>query len=579
MKRLFNFLTPALAITAMALSAETAICEEPEFTGPVQPYATNDVPEKKTDQLALTGTSSWLNIDLLAHPSWKPVSAPPGLGQISGEIPVGLDDNSSWAQVKIHYSRDVEEGLPFLRWNVTEITQGWAQMAANLPSLSQPYYLRFQLKARALKATPVSFGVRDMGTPWQYVWSRDMALDSAWKDVVFDAIVEPAKQPVGLFIKTAFLNRIDIASFSLEALPISAVKKEAAGTDRTPPENLLRDSRFPLGLPAGANVDVNTSIGDDLEVVSDPTRLGIGNWPSLKLATKNTPVSPFVVLEPFAVDTILKPYIISLSAVGNGVLSLRLVENGNQVASQDFHLDPKDPWRRLSLTYDKFKPGFPYQIELVPHGTVWVDAVQVASGTDPAYLSPDRPEVALAAANLSRVYLEGEPATVHYQVTGKTDGLKLRVKVVDVYQEQHVLKDIPLSTASLQGKIPFDVFPGRSYGDFRIEAWLVDAQGKAASAGFETTALRVRSPRYMGQDAPDSPFGVHTTPFAISFGNGQTSRCKLGSPARRRSGMHRLELFGALTGEMAVSRQGNFPLSRCQIDDSGRIGHITCMGQ
>jgi hypothetical protein len=478
--------------------------------GPVQPYVPDDVAQEKAVLPVLAGTTPWLKIDLLTHPEWKSVPASPGAGEIAGELPTGLEDNSSWAKVRLHYARAEEEGRPFLQWNIDEIKEGRAQITASLPQLDQAYFLRIHLKARALKALPLTIGVRQYGPPYQFMWSRDISLDSKWSDLALDGLVQPCRQPVKFFLISGAPNRIELSAVSIDAIPLSVLQKQSAAETALPPVNLLRSSRFPLGLPAGANPDRATSEGDDLMLETDPTRPGAGGWATLKLTNLRTKVHPSVVFEPFAVDTILSPYTASVAAAGTGGVSLRLIENGVTIASQTFQLDPTAAWRRLALTSDKFKPGFPYQLEIASWGTTWIDAMQVTPGkTDPGYLSADRPEIALAATPLSRVYLEGEKAVVHYQVTGKTDGLKLRVKVVDVYHEQRVFADILLTTTSLQGDVPFDIFPNHPFGAFRIEARIVDAGGKTASAGFETTVLRVRSPRHLTEDAPDSPFGVH----------------------------------------------------------------------
>ena len=112
----------------------------------------------------------------------------------------------------------------------------------------------------------------------------------------------------------------------------------------------------------------------------------------------------------------------------------------------------------------------------------------------------------------SRVYIEGDPARIRYKITGAGGDLLLRAKVVDLYGRQRFFEDVPLKDSqALAGEMAFDAFPDQLFGAFRVEAWLVDRSGKVASECFDLPVLRVRRPRHLEEDAPASPFGVHTS--------------------------------------------------------------------
>ena len=48
---------------------------------------------------------------------------------ITGILPVGLSDDSRWANVNVHYEHMVEEGMPFLQINVKAIDYGRVQLS------------------------------------------------------------------------------------------------------------------------------------------------------------------------------------------------------------------------------------------------------------------------------------------------------------------------------------------------------------------------------------------------------------------------------------------------------------------
>ena len=153
----------------------------------------------------------------------------------------------------------------------------------------------------------------------------------------------------------------------------------------------------------------------------------------------------------------------------------------------------------------------------VPAGTYWIDGLQVEAGGKATPYSPQMTcEVALALpetpVSLARVQFDDEPATLHYAVTGAPAGARLQARVVTPYGEATPLPPVATGGPFL-GAGTFSYQAGverHPRGLVRIEAWVEDAQGNRLSPVNEQVLHRLRRPRYWGQDAPTSHFGVHT---------------------------------------------------------------------
>ena len=70
---------------------------------------------------------------------------------------------------------------------------------------------------------------------------------------------------------------------------------------------------------------------------------------------------------------------------------------------------------------------------------------------------------------------------VNFVVTGSDDYV-LNTKVVDIYGEERRLPDVSLGSGDVsRGSLAYEVFGGRSFGVFRVEAWLEDQTGRRVS--------------------------------------------------------------------------------------------------
>jgi hypothetical protein len=426
---------------------------------------------------------------------FQPVSGNP---RASGVLPAGWRDNTSWAQTWVEYSRQTENGSPFLRVNVTRIDDGWAQLVGAMPRWTSSAYMRLRMKVRASEGIACGLGIRQNASPYTYLWQTTRFPDAAWQDLTLYARIDPASFDIGFYLTVNAPGVFDMAAFILDRLTESELVAELAATAGDYPKNLLRNTRFPLGLPGGWSLDRDSSDGDVVTMEPDGAALHVVS-----------PLAAILYSEPFPVPRPLVPYTASVAVRGSGTFRLAVVSNGRTVAQTS--VTPTGEWQRVRATFTPVLLASATNLRMDVTGEVWIDSAQVElGGAATAYASGGDCEVALAVdgAAPARVQFDDEPARMAWAVTGAC--ATLRARVVNIYGESAALAPVALADAA-RGVLRYDVFPQRPYGPFRVEVWAEDVQGRRASPYNELVVYRLRRPRYWMIDAPDSPFGVHTT--------------------------------------------------------------------
>ena len=436
--------------------------------------------------------------------------------RVKGALPDGWMDDSAWAPVHIEYTQEEEQGLRYLRMNVRELDSGRGQLAcfpvADAPPGRTTYRLTMQVRASNGKG--IELGLRQRGKPYTFYWRTLEPVPRTWKTLHQEFRAERNDQPMGFWINTPNIGSIDIVRVRLERLSEEELIAEIK--ERYPdggPANLLRNSRFPLGLQNGWALDRDSSDGDDVRVAPATDTPGPSGIPALLV---DAPEGTVLRSEPFAVLCPVVRHKACLSARGSGEWRLGVVKGGRTVAEEGLSLSESDAWQRVEVTFEP-KLGDPaYWLQIAGTGKLYMDAVQVGPGSkaDP-YRSAGECEVALAVpdsdASCARIQFGDEPSVVRYCVTGRMADATLKGEVVNVYGDKCPLPDVRLGDGALTraGTWEFDKFPARPYGPVRIEAW-VEKAGARISPFNELIVHRLRRPRYWGKDAPRSPFGVHT---------------------------------------------------------------------
>lgn len=447
--------------------------------------------------------------------------------RLSGALPGGWRDNSSWAKVWVNYQRAEDQGRAFLRISVTKQESGACQLSFALPKIEAESFCRFSFSARSRTATRAQLGIRLAGPPYRFLWDCSPSLKPAWQDFAFEFRLDKHAEAVGFWIVLSGVGEVDLAKLSLLRLSREQLIAELKARHASAPKNLLRLSRMPLGLQSGWSLSRECSDGDEVEIVSDENAVGPGSAPALRIGVVAPSLlkRPLALLQdegpgktfqlytaPFGVPLAGDVHTASLYVKGDGKGKLAVVCDGRVLAQRPFDCPPGSDWRRVVVSFKPVLMARAYGLRLEGSGKLWLDALQVERGSEATdYASQARCEVALACDSPARVHFDDEEAIVRYCVTGYAEGAVLRSKAVNVYGQEKSLADVTLAAGFLhRGKLRYDVFPERPYGPCRIEAWVESKQGERLSAFNELVLHRLRKPRYWGKDAPHSPFGTHT---------------------------------------------------------------------
>lgn len=442
-----------------------------------------------------------------------------------GRLPDGWRDNSSWAQVKVHYDRVEEQGRAFMRIDVKQLISGRVQMNHALNDLGDTPYYRLRFTLRNPGGESVEIGIRMSGSPYSWLWQKAAFFTPDWQEYSYDFQMAKPRQNVSLFIVACGPGAVDIANVQLindtkEGMARRLNEEYRQAHPEPLPLNRFRLSRMPLGLQNGWSVRRNMELGRDVEIVSDPKIVGPGGAPSLHVRVIHPREPLTLYTAPMGWVDCLAPHVASFYVRGKITGTVEATAGHQADTSKRIDLDTGEKWERFALGFKPRVGAVNRALRFNVRGDFHLDAFQVEEGPEPtAYRSATPCEVALALpesdASVARVQFEDEPSKVRYCVSGSPGpDARLKARLTNVYGKASDLEPVRLENCSVQsGVIDFDAFGRRPYGSFRIEAWVEAPRGKRLSGHNEIVLHRLRRPRYENRDAPESPFGIHTLPI------------------------------------------------------------------
>lgn len=403
------------------------------------------------------------------------------------------------AQSALHQDPLVE-GRGYLR--LLQAEDAPTTLTLPLPALDEAGRLTLRLGVRSPQSKWLQIHLARDGNN---VWSHNLALGRGWREEALDLAL-PAGDPMELSLSFHGEGRVDLESLEIrhidaQALRAGAVRRERPGHAG----NLLRNSRLPLGLPSGWHLDRNVDDETDLEWAIDPDVSGPSGFPALQLHSRR-PVALFT--EPFTPTRPGEVHTARLQVRGPAKGRLQIYQDGIPVAEAlDFSVEEEWAEQRLSFTAAPLARLSTLRIEI--DGTAWLDDFQIHAGTDPLP-SSNRAEVALVVPRFSRIVFHDEPLEILWTVTDAPEGAILRIRIVNLYDEQARPTPVSLDAAPIQsGSLRADLFPERPLGQFRVEARVETARGEALGPWNELVVTRLQRPRDLGEPHPDSPFGIH----------------------------------------------------------------------
>lgn len=442
------------------------------------------------------------------------ITSPDGRTNVTGKLPKGWQENStgSWQpDMVIRYTPGADGERRFL--SIQRVSGGRIQLAHPLPELTEPAWFRLSLTARSPNGAVAELGVRFNGPPYSFPWSVVPHLDPVWRELTYDFRLDKQPQSCRVQFSLSDTGVVDIARLTLVRRSREELIAEIKEHYPTAGEgNLARTTRFPGGLPAGWFLDRET---DDarIRVTTDPAVIGPGGSAALHV----TGDGPWTInSSPFPVPWSFERHTASISLRGRCAGRVMVIGAGGQrwLGHTTFKVDGPD-WQRVAVTFEPVLGGEVHGLRIQGEGELWLDAFQVERGTQAtAYRAPAPCELALrcpaSETSSAGVQFDGEPTRVEAFVTAAQPGAVLKARVHDLYGGARDLSPQPFAAA--RGALDYGPLGERRFGPFRIEAWLESADGGTLSGPAEVVVHRLRRPRHWGQDAPESPFGVHTLP-------------------------------------------------------------------
>ncbi len=426
------------------------------------------------------------------------------IGRFQGTLPPRVSENfAAWNASVARTERLTEDGRTFLRFHTEKIDSA-VQFSISGGEIALPGVFELVVTARP-HAAPLQFGLRQVGAPYRSFGTAEFLPADGWKERRFVIQTrERSESRVAIFFYLGG-GITDIASVELARLS----KEELAATVPRPDasvKNFFRNSRFPLGLPCGWNIDRDSRTAT---YGADTAHPGEGGVPSLVV----TSGEGFALYsEPFQTNQPDKPHTITFAYQADNACRVELMRDGRAMGGKT--LTPSNGWQTAKLAFVLPGEALCFCLRFTGSGTFRLDALRAFADSAAADLKDRACEVALAPGTSeiaeTRIQFADERAEVRFCVTGEAGGAVLKSCVTDLYGTSVPLADlrVPAGSKQFDGTLRFDVFPARPLGQFRIEAW-VERDGTRISPYNEIVMTRLERPVFWGQDAPDSPFGCH----------------------------------------------------------------------
>ena len=430
-----------------------------------------------------------------------------GKGYFKGVLPEGWSENfTGWTEVRATTVPVAEGDVKFLRFNIEKIPSAGAQFCVPLPGVKTGKTYCVTIRIRTSDSDAVRIAFREIGIPYASLWGTMVNTAGEWqqKEFVFK-VTHVVDKPIGLFLYCSDPDVFDLAYVKVEEISMvkvaAAISRPDAGV-----KNFFRNSRLPLGLQSGWNIDRELFDGS---AVADTTQTGPSGCAPLKITGKAGKFALFS--EPFNVSDSGQTNQISFAVKGEGSWQASVICKGRVIKSKKLNVNGS--WQRDAIIFTPDPEAWSFSLRLEGTGTLYLDALRACAGDKTAaYIPAGKCEVAMtfppSATADSRIQFVDEKPLVNYLVSGDADGGELNIKIVNLYGESKELPPVRLNAGNLAGSINYDVFPNHPLGQFRIEL-SVKKDGALISPYNELVATRLDRPVYWGKDAPDSPFGIH----------------------------------------------------------------------
>lgn len=483
---------------------------------------------------------------------------------ITGRLPLPWADDSVWADIEVEYGPMTEnpgEGETSLRMHVQRLGEGArGQLSWRDFPLERGYETRIRFLAKSPDYTPIRLFVSQKSPPYTALWTRSISLSAEWQDI--ESVIPPIfddKDTQFLFVLEQ-PGIVDFDRFSFERVPSAEV---VLSDERK--SNLLPSSSFPLGIATPWIAHMFTDVGVKREESgpSGAPPLALSIRPQIGLSSFEQSLKVAILADPG--ERILVRVPVDLRE-GQADMSIRLGPPHERIWQAPFsrNVNLRPGWNtyehivELPLSVTGY---YLLQIAFEGDADILIDGLQVAvEGFAERFHRTGPIELAMKAQQTYGLSLPDEPMDVQLTAWGDFSSAdSISLTLFDMYGNSFALPTVDLP------EDPYQVLEFRvdredldkPYGTFRLEAQAVDSAGDPVGLSAEILLHRVREPRFMGEMAPESAFGMH---YRTHHLNDQEVS------AVKRLGFNWLRLFTTFTWQRLERQQGQFDFERSDRD-------------
>ncbi|OGV38550.1 MAG: hypothetical protein A2X48_00750 [Lentisphaerae bacterium GWF2_49_21] len=423
--------------------------------------------------------------------------------EISGETGANWGDNSSWAEVGVSYSGDEvnpHSGKLSQHIDVKRVTSGAVQFTHSFQAEKGKIY-RGRLWLRGTGGTTITYGFRQADAPYQTIGTESATLSPEWREYSIEAEM-PKDDKVFFMI---WVN--SPSSFWMDDANIDIVEFKPV----PPPEgNMLANASFEAGIPG--NWAYHAEGSDSLKFRDiRPKSADDGAAGSKSMSIEIPKESSGTLRSPMIIPSKGQAYSISIWLKATREVKIHLGLADTKIWSPKLSVGPE--WKRFTFggkldTFKKFtwlQINFPQDKE---DYTVFVDGIMLEAKAEPSkeYSSSFPYEFMIDTDRVGHIFFDEEKAMFKISAApSPKDDVKAKIVVQDFSG-----KELGASSFKLTGDGMFIINADNlKRGMFKLNAMLVDAEGKQISHTEELTWARIPRPAEMG-DGRNSYFGIHT---------------------------------------------------------------------
>ena len=165
-------------------------------------------------------------------------------GEVGGEIPGGMKDNTAWADADVHYSKFTENpyaGGGALRVEVGDIRKGFVQLLRPEVGLTQDASTQIEIATRSASGTQMVVGFRQGSAPYKRLWEATVESGPDWRKQRLMVPPVTNDPDADFYLGFREAGQVDIDELTIGFLSTEEQKAQLDG-------NLAPVTSFPLGL-------------------------------------------------------------------------------------------------------------------------------------------------------------------------------------------------------------------------------------------------------------------------------------------------------------------------------------------